>query len=320
MSGHTPMAMTRPIHDFAGTDVLTVTSELMVAERPFALGIVIEAKGSTSARVGAKAIFDDEGTVMCGWVGGGCAESTIAHTAVEGLKSKIPQVVDVDLDDEVLGAGMPYGGNMRLYVEPAIPPPALWIRGHGRVAECLCHLGALLSLEVVVDDTMASPDRYPEANRLIVDDPGYGALRPSPIAEPYRSSRNGSGQSDRHEFGQSSQQPGLGLHVSLSCQTMRRRGSMNEKMNSSRGCFERHDDEAGTYEYASPRCFMREMHPAYFGLAPPTTSDWKLRDPGVIFNALVITRALLEKIASARESLRMSIAALRRSFRTHSAR
>ncbi|WP_271599421.1 XdhC family protein [Bradyrhizobium sp. CCBAU 45384] len=170
------MAMTRPTADFAGTDVLTVTSELMAAQRPFALGIVIEAKGSTSARVGAKAIFDGEGTVICGWVGGGRAESTIAHAAIEVLESEIPQVVDLDLDDEVLGAGMPC---MRVYVEPVIPRPTLWILGHGRVAECLCHLGALLSFDVVVDDPAASPDRYPDAKDLIIDDPSYVALRPT---------------------------------------------------------------------------------------------------------------------------------------------
>jgi xanthine dehydrogenase accessory factor len=173
------MAMTTRTTDFAGTDVLTVTAELLAARKPFALSIVVEARGSTSARVGAKAVFDVEGAVMCGWVGGGCAESTIAHAAIEALETEIPQVVDVDLDDEVLGAGMPCGGSMRVYVEPVIPRPTLWILGHGRVTECLCHLGALLSFDVIIDDPMASPDRYPEARRLVADDAGYGSLRPT---------------------------------------------------------------------------------------------------------------------------------------------
>jgi len=151
----------------------------MGAREPFALGIVVEARGSTSARVGAKAVFNVEGAVMCGWVGGGCAESTIAHAAIESLETEIPQIVDVDLDDEVLGAGMPCGGSMRVYVEPIIPRPTLWILGHGRVAECLCHLGTLMSFDVVVDDPMASPDRYPDALRLVTDDPDYSALRPT---------------------------------------------------------------------------------------------------------------------------------------------
>jgi len=178
MPGHTVMATTNRVADFAGTDVLSVTAELIAAREPFALGLVIEARGSTSARVGAKAVFNVEGAVMCGWVGGGCAESTIAHAAIESLETEIPQIVDVDLDDEVLGAGMPCGGSMRVYVEPIIPRPTLWILGHGRVAECLCHLGALMSFDVVVDDPMVSPDRYPEAKRLVTDDPGYEALKP----------------------------------------------------------------------------------------------------------------------------------------------
>ena len=173
------MAMTNRAADFAGTDVLTVIAELIAAGEPFALGIVVEAKGSTSARPGARAVFNVEGAVMCGWVGGGCAESTIAHAAIESLETEMPQVVDVNLDDEVLGAGMPCGGSMRVYVEPVIPRPTLWILGHGRVAECLCHLGALMSFDVVVDDPMASPDRYPEAKRLIANDSNCGALRPA---------------------------------------------------------------------------------------------------------------------------------------------
>jgi len=173
------VAMTKRTADFAGTDVLGVTAELMAAREPFALSVVVEAKGSTSARAGAKAVFNVEGAVVCGWVGGGCAESTIAHAAIESLETETPQIVDVDLDDEVLGAGMPCGGSMRVYVEPIVPRPILWILGHGRIPECLCHLGALMSFDVVVDDPMAAPDRYSEALRLVTDDPGYGELRPT---------------------------------------------------------------------------------------------------------------------------------------------
>jgi xanthine dehydrogenase accessory factor len=173
------MAMTKRTADVAGTEVLSVATELMAARQPFALSIVVEASGSTSARVGAKAVFNIEGAVMCGWVGGGCAESTIAHAAIESLETETPQIVDIDLDDEVLGAGMPCGGSMRVYVEPIIPRPTLWILGHGRITECLCHLGTLMSFDVVVDDPMASPDRYQEAVRVITDDPDYAGLAPT---------------------------------------------------------------------------------------------------------------------------------------------
>lgn len=48
------------------------------------------------------------------------------------------------------------------------------------MAECLCHLGALMSFDVVIDDAMASPDRYPDASRVIVDDSDYSALTTTP--------------------------------------------------------------------------------------------------------------------------------------------
>jgi len=165
--------------DFTGTDILLLAAELSAAGRAFALGVVVEAQGSSAGRTGAKALFDVEGEVIAGWVGGGCAESTVAHAAVEACVTSVPQLVEVDLDSEVLGAGMPCGGRMRVYVEPVLPRPALWILGHGRVAECLCHFGALLGFAVIVDDTMAVAERFPEASRIITDDPDYTAVTPA---------------------------------------------------------------------------------------------------------------------------------------------
>lgn len=69
---------------------------------------------------------------------------------------------------------------MRVYVEPVLPRPVLWILGHGRVSECLCHIGALMGFETVVDDPMADAARFPDAARIIADDPGYEALSPAP--------------------------------------------------------------------------------------------------------------------------------------------
>jgi xanthine dehydrogenase accessory factor len=94
------------------------------------------------------------------------------------MKTGQTAVLEIDLDDEVLGAGMPCGGHMRVYVEPVLPKPALWIMGHGRVAECLCAMGDMLGLEVVVNDPLVDRERYPAASRLITDDPEYEALTP----------------------------------------------------------------------------------------------------------------------------------------------
>jgi xanthine dehydrogenase accessory factor len=103
----------------------------------------------------------------------------VAHAAVECLKDATSQIVELDLNDEVLGTGMPCGGTMKVYVEPILPRPTLWILGHGRVAECLCQIGALMGLDVVVDDPLAERSRFPEASRLLADDLNYDALRPA---------------------------------------------------------------------------------------------------------------------------------------------
>ena len=161
-------------------EILDVVMEMRAKREPFAVATVVETAGSSSAKTGAKAVIDHDGHVVAGWVGGGCAESTTCHTALECMKSERTTVIDIDLNDEVLGAGMPCGGSMRVYVEPVLPKPTLWIMGHGRVAECLCLLGDLMGLRVVVNDPMVAHERYPAAERLITDDMDYSQLTPAP--------------------------------------------------------------------------------------------------------------------------------------------
>ena len=160
-------------------EIIDVVMEMRAKHEPFAVATVVETEGSSSAKTGAKAVIDRNGHVVAGWVGGGCAESTTCHTALECMKTGQTTVIDIDLNDEVLGAGMPCGGSMRVYVEPILPKPTLWIMGHGRVAECLCQLGDLMGLSVVVNDPMVERGRYPAASRLINDDMDYSQLVPA---------------------------------------------------------------------------------------------------------------------------------------------
>lgn len=78
-----------------------------------------------------------------------------------------------------LAAGLSASGRMRVYVEPVLPQPRLWILGHGRVAECLCHFGALLGFAVIVDDAMAASERFPEATRVTGGDSDDAAATPA---------------------------------------------------------------------------------------------------------------------------------------------
>ena len=160
-------------------DLLDLMVALRARREPYAVATVVETAGSASAKPGSKALIAADGALLAGWVGGGCAESTVRQAALECLREGEARVVELDLDDEVLGTGMPCGGSMRVFVEPVLPRPTLWVLGHGRAAECLCRFGATLGFRVVVDDTPAvDPARYPDAAEIIGDDYDYGRLAP----------------------------------------------------------------------------------------------------------------------------------------------
>lgn len=162
----------------ASRDVLDTMTMLRGHREPFAVATVIETQGSVSAKTGSKAVIGGDGRVAAGWVGGGCAEGTVCHAALDALETGESTIIDLDLDDEVLGTGMPCGGTMRVFVEPVRPKPRLWILGHGKVAETLCAIGATIGFEVAVDDPLADRAKYPQAAQLLVDDFDYRRLDP----------------------------------------------------------------------------------------------------------------------------------------------
>lgn len=161
-------------------EIFDVIQALQRAGKPFAVATVVETRGSVSAKTSSKAVIDSEGRVVAGWVGGGCAESSTCEQALSCIRLNETAMLDIDLDDEILGAGMPCGGAMRVYVEPVLPKPGLWIMGHGRVAESLCIIGDLMGFRVIVNDPAVDREKYPQASRLITDDLDYKLLQPEP--------------------------------------------------------------------------------------------------------------------------------------------
>ncbi len=132
-------------------DVLKTANELTEMRQPFAIATVVRVEGSSSAKPGSKAIVDREGKIVTGWIGGGCAESAVRHQALKCIASETPQLITLDMTDELLGVGMPCGGIMDVYIEPVLPKPELLIAGHGRIAETLAALGGMLGFRVTVD-------------------------------------------------------------------------------------------------------------------------------------------------------------------------
>jgi xanthine dehydrogenase accessory factor len=149
---------------------------LVEARDPFAVATVVAVQGSASARPGSKSLIDAQGRTVYGWIGGGCAESAVRDEALRAFADGQPRILHLDLDDEVLGIGMPCGGSMDVYIEPVLPEGKLVVLGHGAIAETLASLGKTLELHVTVNDPMASETRFPTADVRITQDPDYAKL------------------------------------------------------------------------------------------------------------------------------------------------
>ena len=153
--------------DLCGKELYAKASEMAARREPFAVATVVRVEGSSSAKRGSKAIIDSHGRIILGWVGGGCAESAVRSEALKCIQSEKPALITLDMQDEVLGVGMPCGGMMDVYIEPVTPAPELVIAGHGRIAEILASLGHLMNFSVTVHDPSADKEKFPAADRII---------------------------------------------------------------------------------------------------------------------------------------------------------
>jgi xanthine dehydrogenase accessory factor len=160
-------------------DIYQLIQDKKAQREKFAIATVIQTSGSASAKTASKAVIDVHGVLLLGWVGGGCAESSVCEQAKWCIENNQTIIIDIDLDDEMLGAGMPCGGNMTVYIEPVIPNPILWILGHGKVAETLCELASIMDFAVVINDSGATWNKFPNATKIITDDMDYELLTPT---------------------------------------------------------------------------------------------------------------------------------------------
>ena len=110
------------------SDLYTKAAELACQGQPFAIATVVRVEGSSSARRGSKAIIDQFGKLVLGWVNRG-ARKRGSQQALTSLETERPRMITVDMSDEVLGVGMPCGGTMDIFIEPVLPRPELLIVG-----------------------------------------------------------------------------------------------------------------------------------------------------------------------------------------------
>ena len=159
-------------------EVMDLVAQMKSAERAFVLATVVRTVSVTAAKAGAKAIIAPDGTIVAGWIGGGCARSAVLKAAREALADGVPRMVSVQPQDLLAELGVKAGesrggirfasnmcpskGTMDIFVEPVLPHPSLIILGASPVALSLAAqartLGYHVTLAAPAVDVPAAPD------------------------------------------------------------------------------------------------------------------------------------------------------------------
>lgn len=144
--------------------------------QPFALATVVHSRVPASAKAGAKAIIEPDGSIH-GWIGGGCAQPAVVKVAQQTLTEGRPYLVRISPsgDEATVEGVIEYdmschsGGSLDIFVEPVLPHPRLAILGGSAVAEALGVLAARAGFTVVAVAPALERALFPEAEQVFED-------------------------------------------------------------------------------------------------------------------------------------------------------
>ncbi|PJI85372.1 xanthine dehydrogenase accessory factor [Yoonia maricola] len=181
-------------------DLAEAVQKLRAKDEPFAFATIVRTAGSTAAKPGAKALLSADGTILQGWLGGGCTKSAVKRAALEALQNRTPQLVSVAPEellaekgiaagDEVDGTrfarnGCPSRGTVDIFIEPCLPTPQLVVMGASPVAQALGALAPQFHWAVTASASAAKPHQQ---RFIVVATQGQGdldALKAALAAEP----------------------------------------------------------------------------------------------------------------------------------------
>ena len=158
-------------------EVMDLAAQMKAAEQPFVLATVVRTVSVTAAKAGAKAIIRPDGTIVAGWIGGGCAKGAVLKAARDALADGEPRMVSVQPENLLAELGVkpgeakdgvrfaanmcPSKGTMDIFVEPMLPHPSLVILGASPVALSLAtqarQLGYHVTLAAPAADLLETP-------------------------------------------------------------------------------------------------------------------------------------------------------------------
>ncbi len=138
--------------------------------RSSAIATIVECRGSSPQKQGAKMLVRDDGSLM-GTLGGGCLEADVRQAALMAMNDGAPSTIPFELTERE--GGLVCGGTVLVYIEPVLLDPRLIILGAGHVGKALTKLARFAGFQVaVVDDRVeyANRENIPDATELCVRD------------------------------------------------------------------------------------------------------------------------------------------------------
>jgi xanthine dehydrogenase accessory factor len=164
-------------------EVLDLAAQMKAAEESFVLATVVRTVSVTAAKAGAKAIIRPDGSIVAGWIGGGCARGAVMKAAREALADGCPRMVSVQPENLLAELGVrpgetkagvrfasnmcPSQGTMDIFVEPVLPHPSLVVLGASPVALSLAAQARTLGYHVTLAAPAADLIGAPEVEMLI---------------------------------------------------------------------------------------------------------------------------------------------------------
>ncbi len=137
--------------------------------RTSAIATIVECRGSSPQKQGAKMLVRDDGSIM-GTLGGGCLEADVVQAARMAMKDGNPLTLPFELTERE--GGLVCGGTVLVYVEPVLLEPHLVVLGAGHVGKTLSKLARFTGFRVtMVDDRaeFANRENIPDATDLLVN-------------------------------------------------------------------------------------------------------------------------------------------------------
>ncbi|MBS1192638.1 MAG: dehydrogenase molybdenum cofactor insertion protein, partial [Nitrospirae bacterium] len=135
-----------------------------------ALATIVDSRGSSPQKQGAKMLVRDDGTIM-GTLGGGCIEADVAAYARMAMQDGQPRTVPFELTEKE--GGLVCGGTLTVYIEPVFADPRMVVLGAGHVGKALAKLARFAGFQVTVADDraqFANRDNIPDAHELVVSE------------------------------------------------------------------------------------------------------------------------------------------------------